>query len=418
MGRFVGKMARPNNRLNALSVTRLRAKGLYPDGGGLYLQVTAGGSRSWVFRFMLNGRAREMGLGSVRDIGLAQARARASEARRLRADGIDPIEDRHTVRRGARLAAARSMTFAACAEAYIEANSVGWRNAKHVAQWISTLRTYAFPVFGSLPVQDIDTALVMRVLEPIWKEKTETASRVRGRIEAVLDWATARGYRTGENPARWRSHVENLLPKRSQVRKVEHHRALPYREIGEFVQTLREQQGVAGFALEFLILTAARTSEVVGARWDEIDLLNAVWTIPATRIKARREHRVSLSRRAVAILKHLSPEQPREFVFAGQRAGTSLSNMALLALLKRMGRTDITAHGFRSSFRDWSAECTNYSREVAEMALAHAVSDKVEAAYRRGDMFEKRRRLMSAWAGYCDTVKPASIVVEIRSLQR
>ena len=228
-------MARINNRLSARTVSRLKAKGLYPDGGGLYLQVAAGGTRSWLYRYMLNSRSREMGLGSLRDVTLAQARAKASAARQLRADGIDPIDHRRAIRRGASVAAAKALTFEACARAYIEANKVGWRNSKHVAQWANTLRTYAYPVLGSLSVQDVDTTLVMRVLEPIWKVKTETASRVRGRIEAVLDWATARGYRTGENPARWRSHIENLLPARSRVRTVEHHRALSYSEIGLFV---------------------------------------------------------------------------------------------------------------------------------------------------------------------------------------
>ncbi len=403
-------MAHTNNRLSALAVSRIRQQGLYPDGGGLHLQVAPGGSRSWVYRFMLNGRSREMGLGSLRDVGLAQARSKAAEARRLRTEGIDPIEQRLALRRGATLAAAHAMTFEQCAQAYIEANKVAWRNAKHIKQWESTLRTHCYGVFGSLSVQDIDTALVMKVLEPIWKTKTETASRLRGRIEAVLDWATARGYRTGENPARWRSHIENLLPAPSQVRKVQHHPALPYTQIGDFVESLREQSGTAALALEFLILTAARTSEVVGARWDEFDLSNAVWTIPAYRIKARREHRVPLAPRALAILKALQPKHPQEFVFAGGKANTSLSNMALLALLKRMNRTEITPHGFRSTFRDWAAERTNYPREVAEMALAHAVSDKVEAAYRRGDLFEKRRRLASQWATYCDASMRGKVI--------
>jgi len=403
-------MARTNNRLNALTVTRLHTQGLYPDGGGLYLQIAQGGARSWVYRFMLQGRAREMGLGSLRDVGLAKARVRAAEARKLRAEGMDPIEHRQARKRGAILAASRAMTFENCAKAYIEANKIAWRNAKHVRQWESTLRTYCYPVFGPVSVQDLDTALVLKVLEPIWSRKTETASRLRGRIEAVLDWATARGYRTGENPARWRSHVENLLPSRSQVRKVQHHPALPYTQIGEFVRSLREQSGMAALALEFLILTAARTSEVVGARWKEIDLEEALWTIPAHRIKARREHRVPLAPRAVAILKSLQPEHPQEFVFAGGKANTSLSNMALLALLKRMDRTDITAHGFRSTFRDWAAERTNFPREVAEMALAHAVGDKVEAAYRRGDLFEKRRNLATQWGVFCETYPRGRVV--------
>ena len=313
-----------------------------------------------------------------------------------------------TIRTVAKLESAKAITFDACAEAYVEANKSGWRNEKHAAQWTSTLRTYAYPVFGSLPVQSVDTAMVMKVLEPIWTTKTETASRLRGRIECVLDWAKTREYRQGENPARWRGHIENLLPARSKVRKVEHHPALPYAKVKTFVKALHRQEGTAALAFEFLILTAGRTSEVVGARWNEIDVKKAVWTIPANRIKAGREHRVPMSARALEILTKMRPthddkvdDRVVEYVFPGGKAGRPLSNMALLALLKRMQRTEITPHGFRSTFRDWAAEETDYPREVAEMALAHAVGDKVEAAYRRGDLFEKRRALMAEWAAHC-----------------
>ena len=414
------KVGRTIGRLSALAVSRAKMKGLYHDGGGLYLQVSASGARSWVYRYMLHGKAREMGLGSLRDVSLAHARDKVTEFRRLRADGIDPIERRRAERHGARLEAAKAITFKDCAEAYIEGNKAGWGNPKHVAQWSASLQRYAYPVFGSLSVQAVDTALVMKVLEPIWSTKTETASRVRGRIESVLDWARARGYREGENPARWRGHIENLLPARSRVRTIQHHPALPYEEIGTFIESLAGQDGLAAKALEFLILTAARTGEVVGALWDEIDLEKRIWTVPAHRIKARREHRVPLSSRTMAILRGLHDTRNGEFVFTvgrgGQtvgRGGQPLSNMALLSLLKRMGRTDLTAHGFRSTFRDWAAERTNYPRDVAEMALAHAVSDKVEAAYRRGDLFEKRRRMMDEWARYCGTVKPAARVIAI-----
>lgn len=383
---------------------------MYPDGGGLYLQVTESGAKSWIFRFMLNGRAREMGLGPLHAVSLSDARTKATECRRLRVDGFDPIEARKVERDKARLAAARALTFKDAADAYINAHQAGWRNAKHAAQWRSTLDAYAGPVFGSLPVQDVDVSLIMKVLEPIWATKTETASRIRGRIEAVLDWATVRGYRRGDNPARWRGHLENLLPQRSKVQRVEHHRALPYGEIGAFMGTLRQQDGVAAVAFEFLILTATRTSETIGARWDEVDIDHAIWTIPADRIKAGKEHRVPLSAPAIAILKRLNKIRQGDFVFPGGKAKKPLSNMALLALLKRMRRADLTAHGFRSTFRDWTAERTNYPREVAEMALAHTVSDKVEAAYRRGDLFEKRRRMMEEWARYCGAARPGNVV--------
>ena len=357
---------------------------------------------------MLNGRPRWMGLGSLRDVSLAEARNLAGECRKRRSEGIDPIAARKTVRGLPKSESAKTMTFAACADAYIEANKVGWRNAKHAAQWASTLKAYAFPVFGSLPVQSVDTAMVMKVLEPIWATKTETASRVRSRIENVLDWAKAREYRRGENPARWRGHIDNLLPARAKVRKVQHHRALPYDKVRSFVRALHREEGTAAAAFEFLILTATRTSEVVRARWDEVDLDKAIWTIPANRIKAGREHRVPLSTPALAILEKMKAmpvvdgedKDTREYVFPGGKKGQPLSNMALLALLKRMKRIDLTAHGFRSTFRDWAAEKTSYPREVAEMALAHAIGDKVEAAYRRGDQFEKRRQLMAEWADY------------------
>jgi integrase len=396
-------MGRASNKLSAVEVKGIGQRGMYHDGGGLYLQVSAGGAKSWVFRFMLDGRAREMGLGPLNVIPLAEARKRAAECRRMRHDGIDPIEARSAQRDLKKLEAAKSMTFDACAAAYIDAHKAGWRNAKHLDQWSSTLSTYASPVFGSLPVQAVDVGLVMKVLEPVWQTNPETASRLRGRIEAVLDWAKVREYRNGENPARWRGHLDKLLPARSKVRKVEHHPALPYNKAADFIAVLRNQEGVAARALEFLILTAARTSMVIGARWDEVNLGEKTWIVPAARMKAGREHRVPLSPAAMAILDQMKEIRESEFVFPGGKEGRPLSNMAMLAVLKRMGRSELTAHGFRSSFRDWAAEQTNFPREVAEMALAHTVSDKVEAAYRRGDLFQKRRQLMEAWARFCGT---------------
>ena len=395
-------MARAIGRLTALKVDKAKEAGMYADGGGLYLRVTRDGTKNWVFRFMLNGRPRWMGMGPLHTIGLADARARAAECRKQRHDGIDPIDARRAARQQARLDAAKTITFKECANGYIASHKAGWRNDKHAAQWEATLATYAVPIIGKLSVQAIDTALVLKVIEPLWTTKPETAGRLRGRVESILDWAKVRGYRAGENPARWRGHLDKLLPARSKVRKVEHHAALPYAELPGFLVSLREQQGIAARALEFTILTAARTGESIGARWDEINTREKAWVIPAARMKAGREHRVPLTARALAILEQMKSARGAEpqFIFEGGKAGRPLSNMAFLMLLRRMGRGDLTAHGFRSSFRDWAAERTSFPSEVVEMALAHAVGTKVEAAYRRGDLFEKRRRLMDAWAEF------------------
>jgi integrase len=398
--------------LSARTVQTLRKPGMYLDGRGLYLRIGPGGNKSWIYRFALGGKTRDMGLGPYPDIPLAEARERAAAQRKLRLDGTDPIAARQAGKHQARLDAVKVMTFKACADAYIGAHQAGWKNPKHAAQWPATLGAYAYPIFGSLPVQAVDVGLVMKAIEPIWTEKPETASRVRGRIESVLDWATARGYRNGENPARWRGHLENLLPKRSKVRRVQHHAALPYAEIGGFMAELRKQEGIGARALQFAILTAGRTGEIIGARWSEISLADRLWTIPAERMKkADKEHRVPLSAPAVAILNQMAAIRSGEFVFPGAKPGRPLSNMSMLMLLRRMGRDDLTAHGFRSCFRDWAAECTNFPGEVAEMALAHAVSDKVEAAYRRGDLFQKRQALAEAWASYCAGVPEGNVVL-------
>ena len=416
-------MARALARLKAFDVTRTKAKGLYPDGGGLYLQVSATGTKSWIFRYRMNGRTtpRDMGLGPVATISLADARQKATDARRAILGGVDPIDVRKSSRALVALDAAKAMTFKACATAYIKSHAAGWRNEKHAGQWTATLEAYAYPVMGKLPVAAIEVGHVMKVLEPIWSEKPETASRVRGRIESIIGWATANGFRKGDNPAQWRGHLENLLPKLSKVRKVRHHPALPYSEVGAFLARIRQENGIAALALEFLILTATRTSETIGAQWGEIDLGNKVWTIPGERIKAGKEHRVPLSAPAMTILKSLArtraSDKGDEFVFPGGRKGQQLSNNAMLALLKRIERQDVTAHGFRSTFRDWAAEQTNYPRDVAEMALAHAIGDKVEAAYRRGDLIEKRTRLMAEWAKHCGIIAKSGNVVLIRSAQ-
>jgi integrase len=386
----------------------MREPGLHHDGAGLYLQVTAGKhgvTKSWLYRFMLDGKERRMGLGSLSDVSLAEAREKAGDARKQVKEGLDPVEQRKAKRAAAALAKARAMTFDQCRDAYITSHRSTWRNAKHAWQWSASLATYVTPIFGKVSVQDVDVALVMKALEPIWSTIPETASRLRGRIEVILDWAKVRGLRSGENPARWRGHLDHLLPRRSKVRKIRHHAALPFAEMGSFMELLHDRPAVAARALEFAILTAARTGEVLGSRWNEIDMVQKIWTVPADRMKAGKEHRVPLSDRALAVLRTMSTVGQTAYVFPGDRR-TTLSNTSMLMLMRRMKRGDLTTHGFRSSFRDWAAERTNFPSEVVEMALAHVVSNKVEAAYRRGDLFEKRRRLMNAWAEFC-TSAPA-----------
>jgi len=414
MGRLKAIFAeRVRARLEAGRSQDSKALGMHHDGGGLYLQVVEHGA-SWVYRFSTldgrHGRTREMGLGSLTLYGLAEARAMALDARRLRHQGIDPIEHRNAARAQARLDAAKAITFQQCANAYIEAHRKGWRSGRHAGQWSATLAAYAYPVIGALPVQAVDTALVLKVLEPIWTEKTETASRLRGRIEAVLDWAKAREYRQGENPARWKGHLDNMLPARSKVQRVKHHAALPYAELPGFLVALCEQEGIAAAALRFCILTAARLGEVTGARWDEFDLNAGVWTVPGERMKAGKPHRIPLSDGALAILKEMKELHPTgndsAYVFPGGRSGRALSNAAAWHLLRRRMGMNITTHGFRSSFSTWAHEHTNYNSHVIELSLAHTVGSAVERAYRRTDLFEQRRRLMDEWARYCTQPAP------------
>jgi integrase len=406
------------SKLSAAKVEKTTKAGMYGDGGGLWLQVRAPHVKSWIFRYSFNGKVRAMGLGPVGTISLADARRRAAEARALLLDGKDPIANRNDERARRKLAAANAVTFRECASAYIQQHKAGWRNAKHAEQWTSTIATYAEPVFGALPVQSVDTGLVMRVLQPIWTTKPETAVRVRGRVEKVLDWAKVQGYREGENPARWRGHLEALLPKKSKVARVEHHAALPYRQTSDFMAELRKQEGTAACALELAILTAARRGEVIGARWDEIDWHEALWTISAERTKTHKEHRIPLAPAAVAVLEKMRGRAEGEFVFPGAKPGAWLSDSAMSRLLERMGRYDITVHGFRSAFRDWAAEQTAFPREAAEMALGHAVGSQVEAAYRRGDLREKRRKLMEAWAAYCAAPAKGGKVVQMRRVSK
>lgn len=409
MGQRVGRSI---HKLSATQVAKLKTPGHFGDGGGLWLQVTPALTKNWVFRFTINGRAREMGLGGAHTLSLAEARERATECRKLVLDGIDPIEAR-AARRRTSASAAALLTFDQAAEAYIEAHRAGWRNAKHAEQWTSTLKTYASPVFGAMQVAAIDTALVLRALEPIWKTKTETATRVRGRIEAVLAYADTREGRARLNPARWKGHLDALLAAPRKVTAVENHPALPYQQIGEFMCQLREQPGTAARAVEFIILTAARTSEVLRAERDEFDLTSKVWTVPGQRMKAGREHRVPLSPRALELIRTAVADPDSPFVFQGAREGQPLSTMSGLMLLRRMGYGEFTVHGFRSTFRSWAAAQTNFPREVAEAALAHQLPDKVEASYQRSDVLEKRVRLMQAWADYCARPLAPGAVVEL-----
>jgi integrase len=377
--------------------------GWHCDGDGLYLQCTAGTdgavNRSWVYRYRAGDRERYMGLGPLAVVSLAEAREKALAARKLRLEGVDPIEARKAQRTASRLQAAKAMSFGACVDAYLETHEAGWKNEKHAAQWRMTLTEYCKSI-TDLPVADVDTNLVLKVLTPLWKTRTETAKRLRGRIERVLSWAKGRGLRDGENPARWSGHLDEMLPSPAKIAATRHHPALPYAEIPQFMSELRNLDSLSAKALEFTILTAARTSEVIGAEWDEIDLEAKVWTIPASRMKAGEQHKVPLSERAVEILQGLDRRMKRPF---------PLSNMAMLELLRGL-RPGLTVHGFRSCFMDWCHECTNHPKTVIDMALAHKVGDKVEAAYRRGDLFVKRAKLMAQWTEYCQKpITPAVI---------
>ena len=443
-------MARLINRLSTTEVKSLKGPGYFSDGGGLYLRIADGGSKSWVFRFTLNGRTREAGLGSYPDVSLADARENskarknpdswrksgaldARECRELLATKRDPIEYRKECQAKARIEAATMMTFDECAKAYITAHEPAWRNAKHRQQWTNTLKTFVSPVFGRLPVQAVDTDLVLKVIEPIWTSKPETAGRVRGRIEVILDWATTRGRRAGENPARWRGHLEHQLPAKAKIHKVAHHPALPYEQVGIFLADLRRREGVAARALEFTILCATRTGDIIGddrnekpaMRRSHVNFKERIWTIPST--KTDTEHRVPLSSAAMSVLAQMGNGDENSLMFPGP-TGDAFSNMAMASVVVRMnddrvaralrryvdpkqGNRDATVHGFRSTFRDWAGDRTNVPNHVAEMALGHAISNNVEAAYRRSELFDKRRRLMEAWAAYCS--KPESRGAEV-----
>jgi integrase len=365
--------------------------GKYGDGANLYLVVSKTGAKKWVLRFIFRGKSKEMGLGSATSVALADAREKAASARRKIAQGVNPIEDRK--RQGG------IPTFGEVADDVRQSLSLGFRNEKHKAQWKSTLENYAAPL-RTMPVDIISTDDVLAVLKPIWTIKAETASRVRGRIEKVLDAAKAKGFRDGENPARWRGHLDHLLSRPSKLARG-HHAAMPYEDVAAFITKLRKREASAALALELCILTAARSGEILGMQWSEIDFDNKVWTVPANRMKAGREHRVPLSQRAVAILRQLEKLKAGDFVFPGQVHNKPLSNMAMEMILRRMKVEKATVHGFRSSFRDWAGNVSNFPREIVETALAHVIGDKAEQAYRRSDALEKRRKLMDEWAAYC-----------------
>jgi integrase len=430
-------MAR-TSKLTAVEVARAKGPAVLHDGGGLYLRVSATGAKSWVFRFQVAGRRRDMGLGAYPALSLADARGKAADARRQLQDGVDPLSAKRSARQAQRFAEVKGRSFRQTAEEFIARNEAAWRNSKHRNQWRTTLSRYVFPILGDLPISAIDTDLIVRVLEqptvirdaddagklaPFWRARPATASRVRGRIEAILDAATVRGLRQGSNPAQWKGGIAHILPPPAKLHKVQHHAALPFDEIAPFLADLRTRTGLAGRAFEFAILTAARTGEVLGARWGEIDLSAKLWTISADRMKAGREHRVPLSGATLEILTAVRPlaltmdgkPDPAAPIFPGTRRALPLSSAVLLALLRRMKRTDLTAHGFRSTFRDWAAERTAFPREVVEMALAHAIANPVEAAYRRGDLFEKRRQLMESWATFCTTPAAEGTVVPLRA---
>ena len=407
-------MASTINQLTALKVQKIKQPGYHADGGGLFLQVSQAGGKSWIFVYSLRGRSREMGLGSASRVSLAEARDERNRCNRLLREHNDPIEDRKRKRAAAALADGATVTFREAAAAYCAAHRAGLKNRKFAAQWVSTLATYAEPVLGNLSVSDINTGHVHRVLEPIWSTKSGTASKLRGRIESVLDWARVKGYRDGENPARWRGNLDHLLPKPSKVRKVEHYAALPYAELPALMAKLRRQQGSAARALEFTILTAARLTEARNATAQEIDHSTKIWTVPGERMKGGQVHRVPLCRRALELAgmgsdKHLFPS--RYF------SDKAISETRLRELLHHLGHSDITIHGFRSTFKDWARERTRFENYVSEAALAHSTADRVEAAYARSDVLEKRRQLMDAWADFCATppTKTADKVVPMRS---
>lgn len=410
-------MPKKAKELSAIQIKRITKRGAHAVGGvaGLMLQVSKTGARSWILRAMVGIKRRDIGLGGYPDVTLSLARDKARFLREKINDGIDPIEEKRAARERLISAQAKSITFDEAVKKVLAIREVEYKNAKHLAQWQSTLDTYASPIIGKMPVADINREHILQILEPIWKEKTVTASRVRGRIENVLSWAAASDHRTGENPARWKGHLDQLLSKPSKTAKVTHHKALPWQDIAAFMSNLKKRDGTAAKALHFLILTAARSGEIRGASWDEIDLKTNLWTIPAERMKAGREHQIPLSNEAITLLKALPKMKDDNHVFPAPRGG-ELSDMTLSAVTKRM-KAEAVPHGFRSTFRDWCAEDTSFPHNVAEMALAHTIGNKVEAAYRRGDLLAKRTKLMQEWANHCSIVTAKGEVIRLKSKQ-
>jgi integrase len=392
------------NRLTSIGINKLSGRGYYADGGGLYFRISEFDTRSWAFRYTKLGKAREMGLGSYPDVTLKEARESATRARQSLRESRDPINERKAARSAMLAERTSSLTFTECAKAFMEAKEHEWKNAKHGSQWRNTLNNYAYPIIGKLLTRDIEQSHILKILKPIWVDRNETASRLRGRIESVIDYAIAHGYRKEANPARWKGHLDKILAAPKKVQKVKHHAALDYRQVGQFMANLRLQDNIGSRALELAILTATRSGEVRGATWSEFDLDAAVWTIPASRMKAGKEHRIPLSDAAISLLCTLPLLKECEWVFSNNNK-KPLSDMALTAILRRMNHP-VTAHGFRSTFRDWAGETTAYPREVIEHALAHQLKDKAEAAYARGTLFDKRKNLMNDWAKYCAKVAP------------
>jgi integrase len=392
-------MARQIHRLSAREVATKRESGLHADGGGLYLVVDKGGSKRWTFLFRWEGKRTEMGLGGLQSVPLARARELGADCRATLAKGLNPVSERKAVK-------STVPTFGAYADEFVAMKGAGWRNARHRAQWTMTLTNYA-ALLRNMPIDAIATEHVLAALKPLWLTRAETASRLRGRIEIILDAARASGHRTGENPARWRGHLDHLLPKRGRLRG--HHKAMPFDDVSAFVKTLRSMEGFSPLALEFAILTAARTGEVLGAQWEEIDIGERLWIVPPERMKAGIEHRVPLCDRAMEIVRKMEESRDSAFLFPGRKSGCPLSPTALIIVLRR-ANLDVTVHGFRSAFRDWCGERTAFPRDVAEAALAHAVGDETERAYRRGDALEKRRKLMDAWAKFCEPKRASNVV--------
>lgn len=397
-------MAKQINKLSDRGIKSQNKSGRYADGNGLYLQVSTSGAKSWLFRYMLDGKSREMGLGSIRTETLSQAREKAKHCKKLLKSGTDPIRDRQE-----RIAIEKAdnkemLSFQKCTEGYLKSHSASWRSARHAEIWLSSVKRFAYPIIGSIHVNKIERRHIMNILDPIWREKTDTASRLRGRLESILNWATVQEYRKGDNPARWRGYLDQLLPKPSEIHTVKHFAALPYRKINSFTTKLKEREALSALALRLIILTACRSIEMREAEWSEFDLERATWTIPNERMKMKKEHVIPLCEEALEVLQSIPRTDDSKHLFTGPRSKKPMSDVVFKKLMERMGVTGITTHGFRSTFRDWAAEQTSFPREVIEACLAHQLKDKTEAAYFRSNLLDKRRELMNKWAEYTQQV--------------